>query len=93
MKGDTACFNLSWLLPTSVTPLTLNPFLPALGRSHNPKIVFMGSLSGRDNFSGREVANSASKFDLRGVVHSLREELLEARAESWAIAANWCDDY
>jgi hypothetical protein len=35
----------------------------------------MGSLSGRDNFSGREVANSASKFGLRGVVHSLREEL------------------
>ena len=35
----------------------------------------MGALSGRDNFSGREVANSASKFGLRGVVHSLREEL------------------
>ncbi|QXE25205.1 short-chain dehydrogenase/reductase SDR [Richelia sinica FACHB-800] len=49
--------------------------LPALRRSDNPKIIFMGSLSGRDNFSGREVANSASKFGLRGVVHSLREEL------------------
>jgi 3-oxoacyl-[acyl-carrier protein] reductase len=48
--------------------------LPALRRSHNPKIIFMGALSGRDNFSGREVANSASKFGLRGVVHSLREE-------------------
>ncbi|MGL5795120.1 MAG: SDR family NAD(P)-dependent oxidoreductase [Waterburya sp.] len=49
--------------------------LPALRRSPNPKIIFMGSLSSRDNFSGREVANSASKFGLRGVVHSLREEL------------------
>jgi NAD(P)-dependent dehydrogenase (short-subunit alcohol dehydrogenase family) len=49
--------------------------LPALERSSNPKIIFMGSLSGRDNFSGREVANSASKFGLRGVVHALREEL------------------
>jgi 3-oxoacyl-[acyl-carrier protein] reductase len=37
--------------------------------------MFMGALSGRDNFSGREVANSASKFGLRGVVHALREEL------------------
>jgi 3-oxoacyl-[acyl-carrier protein] reductase len=49
--------------------------LPALRRSDNPKIIFMGALSGRDNFPGREVANSASKFGLRGVVHSLREEL------------------
>jgi 3-oxoacyl-[acyl-carrier protein] reductase len=49
--------------------------LPALRRSENPKIIFMGALSGRDNFPGREVANSASKFGLRGVVHSLREEL------------------
>lgn len=49
--------------------------LPALRRSHNPKIVFMGALSGRDNFPAREVANSASKFGLRGAVHALREEL------------------
>ncbi len=49
--------------------------LPALRRSDNPKIIFMGALSGRDNFPGREVANSASKFGLRGVVHSRREEL------------------
>ncbi len=49
--------------------------LPALRKSSNPKIIFMGALSGRDNFPSREVANSASKFGLRGVVHSLREEL------------------
>jgi 3-oxoacyl-[acyl-carrier protein] reductase len=59
-----------------VAPIRLvKALLPNLKRSDNPKIIFMGSLSGRDNFSGREVANSASKFGLRGVVHSLREEL------------------
>jgi 3-oxoacyl-[acyl-carrier protein] reductase len=59
-----------------VAPIRLvKALLPALRRSPNPKIIFMGSLSGRDNFSGREVANSASKFGLRGVVHALREEL------------------
>jgi len=59
-----------------VAPIRLvKVLLPALRRSDNPKVVFMGSLSGRDNYPGREVANSASKFGLRGVVHSLREEL------------------
>jgi 3-oxoacyl-[acyl-carrier protein] reductase len=59
-----------------VAPIRLvKALLPALRRSPNPKIIFMGALSGRDNFSGREVANSASKFGLRGIVHSLREEL------------------
>lgn len=59
-----------------VAPIRLvKALLPALRRSENPKIIFMGALSGRDNFPGREVANSASKFGLRGVVHSLREEL------------------
>lgn len=59
-----------------VAPIRLvKALLAALRRSDNPKIIFMGALSGRDNFPGREVANSASKFGLRGVVHSLREEL------------------
>ncbi len=59
-----------------VAPIRLvKALLPALRRSNNPKIILMGALSGLDNFSGREVANSASKFGMRGVVHSLREEL------------------
>jgi len=59
-----------------VAPMRLvKALLPALRKSDNPKIIFMGALSGRDNFPEREVANSASKFGLRGVVHSLREEL------------------
>lgn len=59
-----------------IAPIRLvKALLPALRRSPNPKIIFMGALSGLDNFPGREVANTASKFGLRGVVHSLREEL------------------
>jgi 3-oxoacyl-[acyl-carrier protein] reductase len=59
-----------------VAPIRLvQALLPALRRSDNPKIMLMGALSGRDNFPAREVANSASKFGLRGVVHALREEL------------------
>lgn len=59
-----------------VAPIHLvKSLLPALRRAKNPKIVFMGALSGLDNFPAREVANSASKFGLRGVVHALREEL------------------
>ncbi|MDJ0743797.1 MAG: SDR family oxidoreductase [Xenococcaceae cyanobacterium MO_167.B27] len=53
--------------------------LPVLRQATNPKIIFMGALSGLDNFPAREVANSASKFGLRGVVHSLREELRKDR--------------
>ena len=53
--------------------------LPALRQADNPKIIFMGALSGLDNFPAREVANSASKFGLRGVVHALREELRPER--------------
>lgn len=53
--------------------------LPVLRQAANPKIIFMGALSGLDNFPAREVANSASKFGLRGVVHALREEFRQDR--------------
>lgn len=53
--------------------------LPALRQSKNPKVIFMGALSGLDNFPAPEVANTASKFGLRGVVHALREELRKDR--------------
>ncbi len=49
-----------------IAPIRLvKALLPALRRSQNPKIIFMSSLSSQDNFPGREVANSASKFGLR----------------------------
>ncbi|NEQ75837.1 MAG: SDR family oxidoreductase [Okeania sp. SIO2C9] len=63
-----------------VAPIRLvKSLLPALRQTTNPKIIFMGALSGLDNFPAREVANSASKFGLRGVVHALREELRKDR--------------
>ena len=64
------------VLVNLLAPIRLvRSLLPALRQSSNPKIIVMGALSGLDNFPGREVANSASKFGLRGTVHALREEL------------------
>ncbi len=66
------------LLVNLLAPIRLTKsLLPLLRKSSNPKIIFMGALSGLDNFPAREVANSASKFGLRGAVHALREELRE----------------
>ena len=68
------------LLVNLLAPIRLvKSLLPALRKSSNPKIIFMGALSGLDNFPAREVANSASKFGLRGTVHALREELRKDR--------------
>jgi 3-oxoacyl-[acyl-carrier protein] reductase len=44
---------------------------PALGRAANPRIVLIGSLSGRDGGATPEVANTASKFGLRGAAQAL----------------------
>jgi len=49
--------------------------LPSLRKAPAAKVVFIGSTSGLDNSSGREVAYAASKFGLRGVTHALRENL------------------
>jgi len=46
---------------------------PALARSDNPRIVLMGSLSGRDGGVSPEVANTASKFGLRGAARALSQ--------------------
>ncbi|MGB6296811.1 MAG: SDR family oxidoreductase [Rivularia sp. (in: cyanobacteria)] len=68
------------LLVNLLAPIRLTKsLLPALRKSSNPKIIFMGALSGLDNFPAREVANSASKFGLRGAAHALREELRKDR--------------
>lgn len=45
---------------------------PALARSANPRVVLIGALSGRDNAATVEVANTASKFGLRGAAQALR---------------------
>lgn len=54
--------------------LLIQSLLPALQRADNPKVVLLGGLPGRESWPGREVANTASKFGLRGVVHALRHE-------------------
>ncbi|MBD2463673.1 SDR family oxidoreductase [Oscillatoria sp. FACHB-1407] len=59
--------------------LCTHQLIPNLKRSVNPRVVYMSSLSGLDNSGAPEVANTASKFGLRGVVHALRECLRDYR--------------
>lgn len=59
-----------------IAPIKLvRRLIPALKRAANPKVIFIGSLSGLDNQASREVANSASKFGLRGASQALQIEL------------------
>lgn len=59
-----------------VAPVKLvRRLLPALRRATNPRVVLVGALSGLDNLASREVANSASKYGLRGAAHALRLEV------------------
>ncbi|MGL5928136.1 MAG: SDR family NAD(P)-dependent oxidoreductase [Dermatophilaceae bacterium] len=68
--------DLEVLTTNLVAPLRIiKALLPALRRSDRPKIVLVGALSGRDNVASPEVANSASKFGLRGAAHALRSSL------------------
>lgn len=43
-----------------------------LVKSDNPRAIFIGSLSGLDNSASVEVANTASKFGLRGAAQALK---------------------
>ncbi len=43
-----------------------------LKKSENPRAIFIGSLSGLENSATPEVANTASKFGLRGAVEAMR---------------------
>ncbi|MEM6587640.1 MAG: SDR family oxidoreductase [Pseudomonadota bacterium] len=47
----------------------------ALSLSDNARIVLMGSVSGLENSGGHEVANTASKFGLRGAAEALNASL------------------
>jgi len=55
--------------------LTVQSCVANLKLSSNPKIIFIGSTWGLDNHNGKEVTFSATKFALRGIIHSLRENL------------------
>lgn len=65
------------LITTNVTSciLSIQSVIENLRLSSNAKVVLIGSTWGLDNHNGREVAFAASKFALRGIVHSLRETL------------------
>lgn len=55
-----------------VAPILLAQSLAGrLAKAANPRIVLMGSLSGKDNAASIEVANTASKFGLRGAAQAL----------------------
>lgn len=58
---------------------TVQKLLPHLRRSVNGRVVFIGSHSGLDNAGHLEVANTATKFGLRGVTHALRSVLRKDR--------------
>ncbi|MEM6483300.1 MAG: SDR family NAD(P)-dependent oxidoreductase [Pseudomonadota bacterium] len=56
-----------------IAPIELiKALLPNLKRSENPRAVFIGSLSGLENSATPEVANTASKFGLRGAAEAMR---------------------
>jgi len=65
------------LIQTNISSciLAIQAFIENLKASRNAKIILIGSTWGLDNHNGMEVTFSATKFALRGVVHSLRENL------------------
>jgi 3-oxoacyl-[acyl-carrier protein] reductase len=55
-----------------VAPILLSQALAGnLAKAANPRIVLLGSASGKDNAASVEVANTASKFGLCGAAQSL----------------------
>ncbi|OTG80722.1 SDR family oxidoreductase [Acinetobacter sp. ANC 4648] len=68
---------ISQLLQTNLHSciLAIQSFIENLKQSKNAKIILIGSTWGLDNHNGKEVVFSATKYALRGIVHSLRETL------------------
>jgi 3-oxoacyl-[acyl-carrier protein] reductase len=57
----------------TIAPIELTKQLAKnLAKSDNPRAIFIGALSALDNSPTIEVANTASKFGLRGAAQSLR---------------------
>jgi 3-oxoacyl-[acyl-carrier protein] reductase len=64
----------------TIAPIELmNQLAKNLAKSSNPRAIFIGALSGLDNSATNEVANTASKFGLRGATQSLRLALRDYR--------------
>ncbi|MGF1460589.1 MAG: SDR family NAD(P)-dependent oxidoreductase [Leptolyngbyaceae cyanobacterium] len=61
------------LAVNAIAPIELTKQLVGnLQRSVNPRAIYIGALSGLDHCPSVEVANTASKFALRGAVQALR---------------------
>jgi NAD(P)-dependent dehydrogenase (short-subunit alcohol dehydrogenase family) len=57
----------------TIAPIELTRQLAKnLVKSDNPRVIFIGALSGLDNAATAEVANTASKFGLRGAAQALK---------------------
>lgn len=57
----------------TIAPIELTRQLAKnLAKSANPRAIFIGALSGLDNAATAEVANTASKFGLRGAAQALK---------------------
>ncbi|MFC3198088.1 SDR family NAD(P)-dependent oxidoreductase [Parapedobacter deserti] len=65
------------LIHTNLTSciLSIQSMIENLKKADQAKIILIGSTWGLDNHNGKEVTFSATKFALRGIVHSLRENL------------------
>ena len=59
--------------------LVIQAFIENLKKSESAKIILIGSTWALDNHNGKEVTFSATKFALRGITHSLRENLRDHR--------------
>lgn len=57
----------------TIAPIELTKQMtPNLAKADNPRAIFIGSLSGIENRASKEVANTASKYGLRGAAQALR---------------------
>lgn len=74
---ENSLFEINNIINTNITSCIVNiqSLLDNLKLSSNAKVILIGSTWGLDNHNGKEVTFSASKFAIRGIVHSLRENL------------------
>jgi NADP-dependent 3-hydroxy acid dehydrogenase YdfG len=74
--------------------LSIRSLLVNLRRSENAMVILVGSTRGLENHQGKEVAFSASKFALRGIVYSLKENLRKiSLASVSSTLVNWIPTY
>lgn len=61
------------LAVNAIAPIEITKQIaPCLQKTENPRAIYIGALTGLDHCPSVEVANTASKFALRGAVQSLR---------------------